>query len=350
MTTESLDQVRTMLAQDFEHKADWRDAKAAEYPEDERNERAAEGLRELAAYVRTLPDDDPRLQAIDSAWHTGDADPTAPDMILTSYGFGPGSHLGLPDSDRFLSQYAEEWSRQVEIESVYKEDPDRILRLITHDHAEIVRMFRRLLDDPEYFDGFIPPGRGPEAVWQKFLEENRWILGGSLAGQFLTSWNEERLEQIVAGFSIASVGKRTDALLRTAGRVQSMVFVEIKHHRTELLGEEYRPGCWAPSKEMCGGVAQVQGTVQRAVDQISDRLPDRASDGSEIPGAFTYLLRPRSFLIVGSLNEVIGEAGGISPDKYLSFELYRRHMEEPDIITFDELLARAEGLVEVADV
>jgi Domain of unknown function (DUF4263) len=207
-----------------------------------------------------------------------------------------------------------------------------------------------MLDDPEYFNGLIPPGQGEEAVWQKFLEENRWILGGSLAGQFLTSWSEERLEQIVAGFSIGGVGKRADALLRTAGHVQSMVFVEIKHHRTELLDKEYRSGCWTPSKELSGGVAQVQGTVQRAVDQIRDRLPDRAPDGSEIPGAFTYLLRPRSFLIAGSLTEFIGEAGGINPDKYLSFELYRRHMDEPDIITFDELLARAEGLVDVADV
>jgi hypothetical protein len=128
-----------------------------------------------------------------------------------------------------------------------------------------------------------------------------------------------------------------------------MVFVEIKHHRTYLLDEEYRPGCWSPSKELCGGVVQVQGTVQRAVDQIRSRLPDHAPDGSEIPGAFTYLLRPRSFLIAGTLNELMGEAGGINPDKYMLFELYRRHTQEPDIITFDELLARAEGLVDVAD-
>jgi hypothetical protein len=102
MTTESLDDVRAMLAQDFEDKAEWRDTKADEYPEDGRNERAAKGLRELAAYVRALPDDDPRLQAIDSALHTGDFDLTTPDMVLTSYGFGPGSHHGLPDSDTFL--------------------------------------------------------------------------------------------------------------------------------------------------------------------------------------------------------------------------------------------------------
>jgi hypothetical protein len=70
---------------------------------------------------------------------------------------------------------------------------------------------------------------------------------------------------------------------------------------------------------------------------------------SEIPGEFIYLIRPRSFLIVGNLNEFIGEAGGIHHGKYQSFQLYRRNMQEPEIITFDELLARAEGLVNAAD-
>jgi hypothetical protein len=31
-------------------------------------------------------------------------------------------------------------------------------------------------------------------------------------------------------------GKRTDALLRTSGSIRSLVFAEIKHHLTDLLG------------------------------------------------------------------------------------------------------------------
>ena len=281
-------------------------------------------------------------------------------MVLSRYGFGPGSHFGLPDPDEFFTRYAEEWSCQLELESVYREDPDRVRRLIRDDESardvvavahrrESVRLFRRFIDDADFFDEQTRTGSGPEAVWQTFLENNHWILGGLLSGQLLTSWDDRRLEQVVTGSSIAEVGKRADALLRTAGQVRSMVFVEIKHHRTDLLAEEYRPGCWAPSKELSGGVAQAQGTVQRAVASIGSRLPDRASDGSEIPGEFIYLIRPRSFLIVGNLNKFIGEAGGIHHGKYQSFQLYRRNMQEPEIITFDELLARAEGLVNAAD-
>ena len=110
------------------------------------------------------------------------------------------------------------------------------------------------------------------------------------------------------------------------------------------------PVSWAPSRELSGGVAQVQGTVQRATFDIRERLQERGNDGSDIPGAFSYLLRPRSYLIIGSLKQLLGERGGLNTDKYQSFELYRRHTQEPETVTFDELLARAEGLLEVSNV
>ena len=40
---------------------------------------------------------------------------------------------------------------------------------------------------------------------------------------------------------------------------------------------------------------------------------------------------------------------GVHRPKYESFELYRRNLYEPEVITFDELLARAEWHVEVLD-
>jgi len=98
--------------------------------------------------------------------------------------------------------------------------------------------------------------------------------------------------------------------------------------------------------ELTGGVAQVQGTVHRATLEVGERIADRAGDGSEVPGEFTYLLRPRSFRVIGRLDELVGEAGGVHNDRVRSFELFRRHLHEPEIVTFDELLARAEWVVE----
>ncbi|MFE2960300.1 Shedu immune nuclease family protein [Nocardia tengchongensis] len=248
---------------------------------------------------------------------------------------------------------------------IYRSNPEAFRALISNDDAasDVVALanrrkqvedFRRLLTDDDYFDSVRKknfPKRGSEAVWQDFFERNPWIFGVSLSGQLLTSWSPDKLEQVVAGHSIASVGKRTDALLRTSGLIQSMVFAEIKTHRKELLEpvrEPYRSGCWAPSFELSGGVVQIQGTVHRAVTQIGERLNDTAPDGSDIPGKSTYLLRPRSYLVIGNLASLFGEGGGEHQDKVRSFELYRRELVQPEIVTFDELLARAEWTIESA--
>jgi hypothetical protein len=147
------------------------------------------------------------------------------------------------------------------------------------------------------------------------------------------------------GPSIAGAGKRIDALMRTADRIHSMIFAEFKRHDAHLLHKKHRPGCWSPSEDLAGGVAQTQGTVYRAVRDIGQRLADTAPDGSELPGQFTYLIRPRSFLIIGQLADLEGESGGDHLDRIRSFELYRRQLTEPEVVTYDELLARAEWFV-----
>lgn len=242
--------------------------------------------------------------------------------------------------------------------SVYRKDPESFRQLIADDASardliaishrrEQVVKFKRLLRDDAFFDQIASRHVRPEDVWQKFFESNPWILGVSLTGQLLNGWSNEKLEQIVVGSSITGPGKRADALLRTAGRIRSMVFAEFKTHRTKLLTEPfYRSGCWAPSKELAGGVAQVQGTVSLGVEKMSDRIADLAPDNTEIPGEFTYLIRPKSFLVIGTLDQFIGERGGHDKARFRSFELYRRNLMEPEVITFDELLAKAEYLAE----
>jgi len=248
------------------------------------------------------------------------------------------------------------------MEVLYGKDPERFRELIRADASaedviavahrrDVVRRFRRLLEDPESFAA-VAAGFGgrKEAVWQDLLEQEPWVLGATLAGQLLTSWDASKLEQVVVGYSIAGAGKRADALLRTNGRIRSMIFAEIKHHETPLLAgtaTPYRPDCWAPSAEVTGGVVQVQQTVHRAAREIGGRLPDEDDSGVET-GEHTYLVRPRSFLIVGDLEQLRGDAG-VHRAKWESFELYRRNLHEPEIITFDEVLARAEWQATLLD-
>jgi hypothetical protein len=247
------------------------------------------------------------------------------------------------------------------IARIYNSDPGRFRALVEYDpeatdvialahRREIVEHFRQLLTEPDFFESERQqtPGGGKEAVWQRFLEQNPWILGIGLAGQLLTSWSNEKLEQTVAGFSVSGPGKRTDALLRTSGSIRSLVFAEIKHHLTDLLGTQYRTACWAPSDELAGGVAQVQQTVHLATQQIGTALRDLDAESAET-GDATYLYRPRSFLIIGNTAELRGSSGGPVPQRVSSFELYRRNLYEPEILTFDELLARAEWHVALAE-
>jgi len=245
------------------------------------------------------------------------------------------------------------------VNRLYGSDPERFRTLIANDatardviavarRRAAVERFRRLLNDPEFFAAQCA-GTNREAVWQQFLEDNPWILGVSLSGQLLTGWDKQKLEQTVAGYSVAGVGKRADALLQTNGRIRSLVFAEIKHHETSLVAAQpYRSGTWAPSDELAGGVAQVQQTVQRALRDIGERLRAVDVEGAET-GEEAFLLRPRSYLIVGNLTQLLGSTGGVHADKHRSFELFRRNLYEPEIVTYDELLARAEWHVSLVE-
>jgi hypothetical protein len=242
---------------------------------------------------------------------------------------------------------------------LYARDPRRIRELIEGDataedvvaianRRRVVERFRTLLtDENEFSSAQAEQGDGAEKVWQRFLEENPWILGVTLAGQLLTSWDPERLEQIVAGASVSGTGKRVDALLQTSGRIRSLVFAEIKHHQTPLLGSEYRSGCWAPSGQLSGAISQAQQTVDIAVRAIGDQLRDKDEAGAET-GEAVHVVRPRSFVIAGRLDEMRGESG-VHTAKFRSFELFRRNLYEPEVITFDELLARAEWHTDLAE-
>ena len=108
---------------------------------------------------------------------------------------------------------------------------------------------RTWLTDSDAFDEESNNAGGPERAWQRLLESNPWVLGVGLGGQLLTSWNDQKLEQVTTGADATTSGKRVDALLRTNGIVRSMVFAEIKHHRTDLLTRTpYRSSCGAVAK------------------------------------------------------------------------------------------------------
>ena len=181
-------------------------------------------------------------------------------------------------------------------------------------------------------------------MWQKFFEKNKWIFGYGLSYIFLSNLDAKKLEQIVQGHNVSDFGKRVDALMKTKGLISSLCFIEIKTHETPLLqNKSYRSGCWAPSKELTEAVAQIQGTVASAVKSLTHKIS--ISDESGNPtGEEVYNYLPRSFLVIGSLSDFTNEHG-TNEDQYRSFELYRKNIMTPEILTFDELFERTKYIV-----
>lgn len=210
-----------------------------------------------------------------------------------------------------------------------------------------LQRFDRMLQDSDYFEAERSGSgvAGPENVWQAFFEENQWIFGGSLFLTSTSSIDEGKLERAVVGPSVAGPGKRSDALMRTRGRIGALCFVEIKSHTTKLVRDKpYRPGVWSPTDELIGAVAQVQKTVELA--ELTIRRALRTTDDLGNPVANdAFLIRPRSVVVCGDL-EQFKVAAGVNHEKFASFELFRRQLMMPDVITFDELLERARLIVE----
>lgn len=204
--------------------------------------------------------------------------------------------------------------------------------------------FRRLLEEREFFES----ARGnakPEAIWEAFFEKNPWIFGYGLSYIFATTLSDKKLEQAVAGYSVQRAGKRVDGLLRTRGRVSSLCFVEIKTDQTPLLeAQPYRSESWAISREIAGAVSQSHRSVQSAQETIGKRLDPTDAKGNPT-GDTAYLFRPRSIIVAGNLAQ-FETATGLNETKFGSFELFRRQLHTPEIITFDELYERARFIVE----
>ncbi|WP_299950688.1 Shedu immune nuclease family protein [Hyphomonas sp. BRH_c22] len=209
--------------------------------------------------------------------------------------------------------------------------------------------FEKLLNDREYFEAQRALiGGSAERVWQNFFEQNTWIFGYGLSYQFLSALDGRKLEQIVSGVSVSTVGKRIDGLLKTKGALEALCFVEIKTHESPLLKENfYRTGAWVPSEHLAGGVSQLQATVRAASKLLQEHFEAVDREGNPT-GELLHNISPGSFLVVGKLSEFETE-NGPNLQKYASFEDYRRSLIRPTVLTFDELYERASYIVEHAE-
>ncbi|MGE6699269.1 Shedu immune nuclease family protein [Hyphomonas sp. NPDC076900] len=207
-------------------------------------------------------------------------------------------------------------------------------------------IFERLLSEEEFFQQKMVHHKAdkPERLWQKFFELNTWIFGYGLSYQFLSGLDKKKLEQAVSGYDLSGPGKVVDAVMKTRGIVNSLCFVEVKTHDTDLLSTDTkRSGVWHPSSKLTASVAQIHVTVQSALETLQEIVRPKEKNGDPT-GEQLFNIAPKSFLVVGSLSQFQTEHG-TNVEKFKSFELYRRNLNAPEIITFDELFERARFIV-----
>lgn len=216
------------------------------------------------------------------------------------------------------------------------------------DRRRTLDMFRRLLDEPDFVESHRQEieANGVEGVWQSFFESNPWVFGYGLQLVACERYDDEKLERMSTGANVfTGGGKRSDAVMRTKGFIQTLLFGEIKKHTTALLtAVPYRkPDVYQVSPELSGAVSQVHKTAHKAVKKLEDL--HRQSNPS---GGFAFevsTIRPRQVVIIGSLAE-LADDGEINVEKMTSFELWRKAQLGVEILTFDELYERTRFIVE----
>lgn len=219
----------------------------------------------------------------------------------------------------------------------------RDLKAVAYRRAEL-QYFQRLLEDPDFRDEQRKEHSGPEKLWQAFFERNPWIFGYGLSYMPLEKLSGRSLETYIVGQSIGGPAKEADALMKSNAIISGMSVVEIKTFETRLMDSKVeRAGVYHPSSQLSAAVAQVQVSIQLAVEQYerSIRLEDKQGfkTGEEL-----YTVQPRGFLVIGNLDQ-FRENGKVNDRMYRSFEVYRRSLRSPEIFTFDELYERARLIV-----
>ena len=176
-----------------------------------------------------------------------------------------------------------------------------------------------------------------EGYWQQFFETNTWIFGYGLKYKFLKTVQSQ---PHFGGTSVKGTGgQRGDYLTASAAEVKFTVLVEVKKPSSLLLGQQYRNSAYPPSSELAGGIAQVQANCRKweiegsRTDENRELLVDEGISS----------IHPRGILIIGQTKQLSSQA------QKTSFELLRRNLSNPEVLTFDELMERARFIVKHTD-
>jgi len=203
-----------------------------------------------------------------------------------------------------------------------QEQPREILQL----HAEIERV--TLARMVERFQEMLQTPNVNEPRWQRFFQDNIFILKMALACPVRLVHPQFHAQGSTLPGSGAQIG---DFLFAEHGT--ALAIVEIKKPDTELvLGTQYRPGVHGPSRELAGAITQVLG------QQSSMRIEWQRhfTQNEQLRGSGADVIR--CVVLAGRMP--------VDPAERRSFEIFRSACKDVMVITYDELLAKLQLLLD----
>ena len=172
-------------------------------------------------------------------------------------------------------------------------------------------------------------GNDDEDFWQDLLTRNAWVFS-QLTGSPVVLLQEKAY---VGGKGISNTGGGMVDYLLANALTDNVSLVEIKTPGAALCDAQYRSsGAYTLGKDVVGGVVQVLGYRDSFLNEIRN-----LRETSETFQAYN----PRCYLIVGSIGSLPND------DAKRSFELFRGAQSDVQILTFDEVRVRLQGIRDV---
>lgn len=172
-------------------------------------------------------------------------------------------------------------------------------------------------------------GTRDESAWQEFFKRSEWLLAQAFAQPVILF----RSGATVRPENLARADKQIVDYVYTNALTSNLALVEIKTPDTQLLAASpYRDsGIYRPAGDLVGPVSQICA-YRHNVKRYASTL---------LSGGMRAALRadPQCVVVVGSITQLDSES------KIESFEQYRRELRNVHVLTFDEVRARAEGML-----
>ena len=195
--------------------------------------------------------------------------------------------------------------------------------LLDFDAAVVAARLRQFLDEAR-----ANLGNPHESYWQSLFEQHSWVLSEIYAHPVVIVAGRA----YVGGKGVSNTGGNLADFLYQNKLTGNALVIEIKTPLTELLeATEYRNGVLAPSRELAGATQQLVHYRSTLIDQRAILAEDS--------GVTVY--SPRCLLVCGTLPD------SSHPARTRSFERFRGSLRDVDVITYDELIAKVELLLEL---